>query len=540
MYVHTRSIAHKISDIWRSPGRFTKNPDMVRLPSADESSGRLLLVYSDTDQHWSQVNQVLTLLESTDDGVTWRKATEIDSAELAKGDERLVTPRLSLLDDGRLAVIVDHDDHGNFHEDQPYGNWIYFSEDEGKSWSGPHTNEISGFEPDRMMDLPDGTLGVASHVMRGDTQEFAEILSVSEDGGTTWYERATIAHDGYHRFCEGAIVILDGGAELACIMRENHSAGIPCFAAFSRDNGWSWSQPVRMPFALHRPYAKQIADGRVLVTGRHVNGGLGTYGWCGDLHRDAGYYALGAPRREHEVRLEGGELVITNRPDHEARYTLLPPENATSIIELTAELSVSGPEDESVAFLSLSRLNSRSGGLVVHIAPNWISLNDLGAEFRKAVDMTKPRTLTLRHRRGLFEAFVDGKQLLRGCVFRESPPNSDFRGGDPRRRTQFGQLGEAGESRWRRVHYAVQNPTQPAFSWRWSSAENEYPDQYQRDRMIQIHPNDPDQRPNPDHGYSSWLPLPDGRIVFVDYTNRGDEPGKSHLVGGFIDPEDLA
>lgn len=535
MYVHTRSVAHKIGDIWRSPGRFTKNPDLVRLPS-----GRLLLVYSDTDQHWSVVNQVLTLLESTDDGATWRKACEIDSAEMANGDERLVTPRLNLLNDGRLAVIVDHNDHGHFHEQQSPGNWIYFSSDEGKTWSGPHTNEISGFEPDRMMDLPDGSLGVASHVMRGDTQEFAEILSVSEDGGKTWYERATIAHDGYHRFCEGAIVILDGGEELACIMRENHSAGIPCFAAFSKDNGWSWSQPVRMPFALHRPYAKQLSDRRVLVTGRHVNGGLGCYGWCGDLHAEAGYYALGAPRREHDVWLDDGELVITNHPDHEARYTLMPPEGARSKVDFEAELAVSGPPDESVAFLSVSRLNTRSGGAVVHIAPNWISLNDLGAEFRKAIDMTTMRTVTVCHRHGLFEVFVDGRQFLRGCVFREDGFGNDFHGGNPTRRTQFGQMGDSGESRWRRVRYQVQNPTQPAFSWYWSSAQKVYPDQYQRDRMIQIHPNDPDQKPNPDHGYSSWLPLPDGRIVFVDYTNRGDEPGKSHLVGGFIEPGDLA
>jgi hypothetical protein len=42
--LHIRSYA-----AWRSPGRFTKNPDMVRLPT-----GRLLFVYSDNDSHWSQ------------------------------------------------------------------------------------------------------------------------------------------------------------------------------------------------------------------------------------------------------------------------------------------------------------------------------------------------------------------------------------------------------------------------------------------------------------------------------------------------------
>jgi hypothetical protein len=34
---------------WRSPGRFTKNPDVVRLPD-----GRLLAVYADTGSHWAE------------------------------------------------------------------------------------------------------------------------------------------------------------------------------------------------------------------------------------------------------------------------------------------------------------------------------------------------------------------------------------------------------------------------------------------------------------------------------------------------------
>ena len=87
---------------------------------------------------------------------------------------------------------------------------------------------MSGFEPDRVIDLPDGTIGVTSHLMRGESQEFAQVLWTSDGRRTVaWSERSTIAHNGYHRFCEGALVVLDGGARLACVMRENHSAGIP-------------------------------------------------------------------------------------------------------------------------------------------------------------------------------------------------------------------------------------------------------------------------------------------------------------------------
>jgi hypothetical protein len=58
--------------------------------------------------------------------------------------------------------------------------------------------------------------------------------------------------------------------------------------------------------------------------------------------------------------------------------------------------------------------------------------------------------------------------------------------------------------------------------------------------MIQIHGNVPDGPTGPDHGYSSWLALPDGRIMFVDYTNLGDPAHKSHLVGAYINREDIA
>ena len=116
MYTHTRSVAEKVFQVWRSPGRFTKNPDLIQLPS-----GRLMLVYSDTDAHWAQNSEILTLLASDDLGKTWFKFHELAKA-VQPQDERLVTPRLSRLKDGRLVVLCDHGDFSYFHEDQPCGN----------------------------------------------------------------------------------------------------------------------------------------------------------------------------------------------------------------------------------------------------------------------------------------------------------------------------------------------------------------------------------------------------------------------------------
>ena len=530
MLIHTRSVNDKVFLVWPSPGRFTKNPDMVQLPS-----GRLMLVYSDTDSHWSQVNQILTILASDDLGKTWYKFSEVDKADLRQGDERFVTPRLSLLKDGRLAVIIDHDDFHHFHEDQPPGNWVYWSRDGGASWSGPHKPAIGGFEPDRIIDLPDGRLAVCSHIMRGDSQEFADIMTCSNDGGQTWSEPATIAHDGYHRFCEGALVLLDGGTALACIMRENHSAGIPCFVAFSGDMGRSWSEPQMLPFAIHRPYAKQLADGRLLVTGRHVNGGLGTYAWVGDLRAEAGTYQIGGPRRKYAAELSSEALVIHNKPEHECRYTMLPAQSSKSEVLFEALVRVEGPESEPVAFLSLSR----HGNVVLPIGAKGIGVGPR-VDLAHQVDMTQYHRITMQHRRGLLRVLVDGRPAIDGPVYWDSDSARDFHGGNPSKRTQFGQLGETGKSYWKSVSYRITNPTFADYAWDWSAESGAWPDEYQRQRLIQIHGNHPDQKPGPDHGYSSWLVLEDGRIMLVDYTNYGDEPGKSHLVGVYLDPEDIA
>ncbi|MCY4465237.1 MAG: sialidase family protein [Chloroflexi bacterium] len=531
MLKHTRSVAHKVYDIWRSPGRFTKNPDIVALPS-----GRYLLVYSDVDAHWSLEDQILVILASDDGGKTWFKHREIDRADIRKGQERMVTPRLSRLKDGRLVVIIDHNDHSHFHEDQPPGNWLYWSHDNGDNWSNAHDSQIIGFEPDRIVDLPDGTLGVTAHVLRGSSQEFAQDLWVSADGGRNWSKRGTIAHDGYHRFCEGAVVWLHGGRRLACIMRENHSGGLPSFVAFSDDQGHSWSTPQMLPFALHRPYAKELADGRTLVTGRHVNGGLGTYAWVGDMEAEAGAVAIGGPRRKYAAALEHGTLVIHNRLEHECRYTLLPPESTFSLVDFEAELRVEASAgDEPVAFMSLSRF-----GQLLQVAPDHIALRRNRHFDYRAVDMTQYRTIRLVHERGWLRIEVDGETALHACVFRESLPANDFHGGDPLRRTQFGQFSASGRSYWRTVSYRLRNATLDDYAWSWRADSGAFPDQYQRERMIQIHANHPAQQPWPDHGYSSWIQRDDGGIFLVDYSNAGDSPDTAHLVGVTIDLDDIA
>jgi hypothetical protein len=270
-----------------------------------------------------------------------------------------------------------------------------------------------------------------------------------------------------------------------------------------------------------------------------VNGGLGTYGWYGDLEAEAGRWVVGGPRRKYAAELTPEALVITNRPEHECRYVLLPPESSRSEVLFEAELRVEGPQGEAAAFMSVSTHEWGGGPLLLSIAPDWVALSSRRPDKKKPVDMTKKRTVAVRHRRGLVEILVDGEVLMCGRCRRHLPIPQDFWGHSPFTRTQFGQVGEKGQSWWSRLRYEVKNATHPDISWSWDAAAGLWPDRYQRERMIQIHGHHPDQKPWPDCGYSSWVRLEDGRIMFVDYTNSGDEPNRAHIVGAHIEPTDI-
>ena len=127
------------------------------------------------------------------------------------------------------------------------------------------------------------------------------------------------------------------------------------------------------------------------------------------------------------------------------------------------------------------------GPCVLQIAPNWVALSTDRPDKLKPVDMTRERTVAIRHKQGLLQIAVDGQVIMSGVCRHPLPIPSDFHGGDPLRRTQFGQINDSGRSYWRRVSYRVGNRTLPDFEWLWNAADGQWPDQYQQDRMIQIH-----------------------------------------------------
>jgi len=249
-------------------------------------SGRLVCIFSECTHHGDRSYSRIMLAHSDDRGRSWsakRSLTEPLRGDPAR-DPYWNCARVMGLPDGRLAAVVDriagrHEGVGG-----EQSNWLWFSGDEGETWTGPTATPVVGIVPDRLVVLRHGRHAsrwlLAAHTVLavGSDRVWHERCWYSDNAGRSWTGPRTVAAEPGLRLCEGSIVELPGG-ELVCFLRENSKLGLDAFKSVSRDGGETWEAPTAFPLpGCHRPVAGVLRSGRVLITYRFMQGGRG---WLG-------------------------------------------------------------------------------------------------------------------------------------------------------------------------------------------------------------------------------------------------------------------
>ncbi len=239
-------------------------------------TGRLVITYRESDGHSCQEYSHLLCRTSDDQGQTWSDKLYLVKSEAEGGVLfKWNCPRVSQLADGRVIILCDGypvpPGEGGSQYDSKIFLWT--SEDDGATFTGPVETPVCGIVPDKAIQLASGRVLLASHVRDDDLGVYRQMVHISDDGAATWRGPITVCATHHYQSCEGGIVQLPGG-ELVCYMRDNSRTGIPGPKCISWDEGEDWLGPFdTMMDGLHRPAVGMTDDGEVMVLYRFMPGG---------------------------------------------------------------------------------------------------------------------------------------------------------------------------------------------------------------------------------------------------------------------------
>ncbi len=243
-------------------------PDVALTPA-----GKLICVFAECTHHADRSYTRLMLADSLDRGRTWSPKRPL--TEGTKGMPYWNCARITQLRDGRLAVVADLINEATESRGE---NYLFFSSDDGATWTDPVWTPAAGIVPDKLLELESGRWILSCHIKNPDNEFLAQRLWASDDLGTTWSDPIIVARQDGLNLCE--VSILEIGDTLVAFHRENSGQGWDCYKTLSSDQGESWGNPIRFPIpACHRPVSGFLNDGRILITHRFMQGGNGWVGW---------------------------------------------------------------------------------------------------------------------------------------------------------------------------------------------------------------------------------------------------------------------
>jgi hypothetical protein len=230
--------------------------------------GKLVCVFSQCTHHGDRSATRLMITESSDRGRTWENKRPLTG--LTSGRPYWNCARISRLGDGRLIIVADQ-----ISKEREGGglNFMWIGDPEGTQWTGPLATPLEGIVPDQLIELSSGRWLLSAH------QKSGQWLRYTDNEGKDWSEPVLIASSPELKLCEVSILPLDDGT-LVAFLRENSGLGLDCYKTVSYDQGESWSELYRVPLpGCHRPVAGLLQSGRVLITYRFMQGGKGWLGY---------------------------------------------------------------------------------------------------------------------------------------------------------------------------------------------------------------------------------------------------------------------
>jgi hypothetical protein len=237
-------------------------------------AGRIILVYRESNGHVASEFCRLILRFSDDGGLSFSERRVFVEEDRASGILNCWNgAKIQQLDDGRILLLADRYDF-------PPGEWghgmgnahvvLWFSDDDGDTWSDPQPTDVGGICPDQVTELPDGRWLLPTNVYHEETGQCLQQIAVSHDGGGSWDAPDVICDDPDYRLAEVSIIRCPDG-ELVAYLREESGRRLPLQKMISRDQGGSWEGPYDTlnTAAQGMPIAGLTRDGFVLTTGRY-------------------------------------------------------------------------------------------------------------------------------------------------------------------------------------------------------------------------------------------------------------------------------
>lgn len=509
-----------------------------------ETPEGLVCTYRQTDAHTGVISNIMTC-RSADRGRTWTDHQLISKSDIWNEGGCWVAPQLSKLRDGRLVLVADF---GNRNTGQDWAmlsawqkpprgmsNHLFWSDDNGKTWSKPQRIDEWGGEPGYIIELSNGTLAftrtessttdeIWNPPMPWGNNYYPNAIVFSDDGGKTWDRKAMLADDPLQGDCEVGLVELSPN-NLMAMTRVGLGAGAfgqPSRFLFSRDNGKTWGESTLSPIYGQRPIIRKLKSGKLFATFRNNWGTPGTYCAIWNADEKLPYQPSSFIWDESRCRLKDGAMVIDTQEGRETGvvFALYPAQAPDTRVEIETELRVEKAELNGCAI---------SAGCYVRFLPNRIELADR-PEDGFAIDATKFHKYRILREKGEIMIYVDGELKLKkptdnleirqvhfGNRFvtgwtgsLETPKGLGNEKPKPRQSLQNASLTE-----WRSLRVKVENKKDHSIDWKWSPTEG-FPDQFRRSRMVRLDRNASFSAGN--SGYSGWVEMHDGTIVIADYT----------------------